>query len=382
MTTRILAASSIAATLLLATASIASAETLSVSCSGVPGTGSIAWTASSNGGVEPVSFLWGNGSTSTNQTVSYSPGLQTISIQGTDASSTVATSNCSATVPTPLLQPSIGSFVATPSNISLGGTSVLSWTVTNASSTSLNQGIGVVSSTSITVSPSFTKTYTLSAINPNNTVTSSVTVTVGTSTSGTGSGGGVQEKIKSLLQQIALLQSQLAQLIASRYGGTVDNPPFIPPGQISKIACIELGRNLRHGDHGDDVRKLQVMLQSDPSTGFTAEPTGFFGPITKKAMMKFQIKHGIVSSEIETDGSAGPLTRGFFNRSCGKGLIKHGGNWLNASSSKLHDDDDDDSATSSSSRGKSDENKGKGKGKNASSTDEDSSESDDDGDDD
>src|SRR3989344_9409463 len=240
MKLKLLAASTAAASLLLGSMSIASADALSVSCSGTPNATSITWTAASTGGVAPVVFLWGNGSTATAQTVSYAPGLQTITIQGTDASSTVASSNCSATVATPLLQPSIISFTSTPANIFLGGNSVLSWTVTNASSTSLNHGIGAVSSTSMTVSPSVTTTYTLSAINPNSTVTANATVAVGTSTPGTGGTGGtgVQSRINALLQQIASLQLQLAQLIAGRFGGTLDNPPFIPPGQIGKIACI------------------------------------------------------------------------------------------------------------------------------------------------
>ena len=339
--------------------SIASAEALLVSCSGVPNSTSITWTAASTGGVAPVAFLWGNGSTSTVQTVSYAPGLQTITIQGTDASSTVANSNCSATVLTPLLQPSITSFTTTPANIFLGGSSVLSWAVTNASSTSLNQGIGVVSSSSITVSPSVTTTYTLSAINPNSTVTANATVSVGSTTPGTG-GTGVQARINALLQQIAALQLQLAQLIAGRFGGTLENPPFIPPGQIGKIACIELGRNLHHGDRGDDVMKLQVMLKGDSENGFNVEPTGVFGPITMRAMMKFQMRMHIASAS-STDGSVGPLTRGFFNRACGKGLIKHGSNGNQNVSSTTDDDDndDDDNATSSDQRGN---NSGKGKG--------------------
>ena len=363
MKMKLLAASTAAASLLLGSMSIASAEALSVSCSGVSNTTSITWTATSTGGVAPVAFLWGNGSTAAVQTVSYAPGPHTITIRGTDASSTpeVDDSDCTATVPTPLLQPSISSFTATPSSILPGGSSVLSWTVTNASSTSLNQGLGAVSSTSITVSPSVTTTYTLSAVNPNSTVTANATISVGTSTPGTG-GTGVQGRINELLRQIAALQLQLAQLIAGRFGGTLDNPPFIPPGQIGKIACIELGRNLRHGDRGDDVMKLQVMLRGDPANGFNVEPTGVFGPITMKAMMKFQIRMRIASS---TDGSVGPLTRGFFNRACGKGLMKQDDR-RNASSTNKHenDDDDDDNATSSNERGNSSNGKGRGNSQN------------------
>ncbi|MFZ2555985.1 MAG: peptidoglycan-binding protein, partial [Minisyncoccia bacterium] len=58
----------------------------------------ITWTASSASGVAPVVYLWGNGATTTAQTVSVTPGMHTISLQVTDASSTVATTTCSATV--------------------------------------------------------------------------------------------------------------------------------------------------------------------------------------------------------------------------------------------------------------------------------------------
>jgi len=174
----------------------------------------------------------------------------------------------------------------------------------------------------------------------------------------------VQDKIRLLLQQIATLQLQLAQLIAGRFGGTLDNPPFIPPGQIGKIACIELGRNLRHGDRGDDVMKLQVMLKGDSENGFNVEPTGVFGPITMKAMMKFQMRMRIASS---TDGSVGPLTRGFFNRACGKGLIKQDDRRDAPSTKDKHenndDNDDDDNATSSNKRG-NDNGKGRGNSDN------------------
>lgn len=74
---------------------------LTTSCVGVPATTNILWTASSAGGVAPIAFLWGNSSTSTIQSISVSPGTYNMTIQATDASSTVATSTCSATVNAP-----------------------------------------------------------------------------------------------------------------------------------------------------------------------------------------------------------------------------------------------------------------------------------------
>ncbi len=97
-------------------------------------------------------------------------------------------------------------------------------------------------------------------------------------------------------------------------------PGGMPPGQYGKMMCIKLTRDLKVGSQGDDVRKLQDLLAQDPSTGFTASSTGHFGPMTLKAMMKFQMNNAISS---QATGAVGPLTRGFFERACGKGLGDH-----------------------------------------------------------
>lgn len=77
--------------------------------------------------------------------------------------------------------PVISSFGAVPVNILSGGSSTLQWTVTRATSVSINQGIGSVAlSGSRTVSPAVTTTYTLTATNENGSVSRSVTVNVGT----------------------------------------------------------------------------------------------------------------------------------------------------------------------------------------------------------
>ena len=82
-------------------------------------------------------------------------------------------------VDSPPASPTIDSFSASPTTIISGNSSTLSWTTTNATSVSINQGIGGVSvdgSTSVT--PTTTTTYTLTATGPGGTVTSSVTITV------------------------------------------------------------------------------------------------------------------------------------------------------------------------------------------------------------
>ncbi len=104
---------------------------------------------------------------------------------------------------------------------------------------------------------------------------------------------------------------------STTWSGATSTPGTMSPGQYGKMMCIKLERNLGLGSEGDDVKKLQDLLKQDPSTGFTASSTGHFGPMTAKAMAFFQMHNGIASS---TTGAVGTLTRGFFDRACGKGL--------------------------------------------------------------
>ena len=83
-------------------------------------------------------------------------------VQATDSLGNVATSS-DQTFTTSNTQPAATcSISAAPSDITSGDTSVLSWTSSNATSASLNQGIGsVATSSSQNVTPTITTTYTL-----------------------------------------------------------------------------------------------------------------------------------------------------------------------------------------------------------------------------
>ena len=75
--------------------------------------------------------------------------------------------------------PAIASFTANPSTITPGQPTTLSWSVSGASSISLDNGVGDVSNlTSKTVSPTQTTTYTLTAANSAGSATARTTVTV------------------------------------------------------------------------------------------------------------------------------------------------------------------------------------------------------------
>jgi chitodextrinase len=80
--------------------------------------------------------------------------------------------------------PAIFSFSASPGSITSGQSSILSWTTSGAASLSINNGVGTVAGSSVSVSPTVTTTYTLTAANSYGSVTSNTTVTV---SSGSGS---------------------------------------------------------------------------------------------------------------------------------------------------------------------------------------------------
>jgi len=85
---------------------------------------------------------------------------------------------CSGPTPT---APIINSFLANPATITVGESSTLSWSITDATTVTIDQSIGSVALISTTtVSPTTTTTYTLTATNTAGSVTASVTVVVTT----------------------------------------------------------------------------------------------------------------------------------------------------------------------------------------------------------
>jgi hypothetical protein len=76
--------------------------------------------------------------------------------------------------------PAISSFSANPPGINAGQSATLNWNVANASSLSIDNGIGAVTGSSRTVNPTATTTYKLTATNGAGSVSASTTVTEAT----------------------------------------------------------------------------------------------------------------------------------------------------------------------------------------------------------
>jgi peptidoglycan-associated lipoprotein len=81
--------------------------------------------------------------------------------------------------PPPPAAPTIGAFAAEPSSIERGQSSTLNWTVTDATSISIDNAIGAVqAAASRRVFPGASTTYTLTATGPGGTKTATATVNV------------------------------------------------------------------------------------------------------------------------------------------------------------------------------------------------------------
>jgi hypothetical protein len=101
------------------------------------------------------------------------------------------------------------------------------------------------------------------------------------------------ELIQKLLAQIVILQAELNKLIAAKGGSTSTTP------------CT-FTRTLREGTQGTDVTCLQTYLKKKGH--FTGNATGFYGPLTKDAVYKWQKSVGIVP-EPTAIGMFGPRSQ-------------------------------------------------------------------------
>lgn len=119
----------------------------------------------------------------------------------------------------------------------------------------------------------------------------------------------IQAQIKELLAKVEGLTAQLNALRSGNTGTDIWKP--IHPFPTPRI-CALLNRNLVQGAEGDDVRALQEFLQEEKI--FTGNATGYFGPITARAVASWQAREGVSSV-----GAFGPVSRERLKIKCGGG---------------------------------------------------------------
>jgi len=115
----------------------------------------------------------------------------------------------------------------------------------------------------------------------------------------------LQQQIQDLLRQLQILQAQVAAFqgefgVSAQATSTASASEAVPP---------ELTRSLSRGSSGDDVRKLQEFLAKDKDVYPDGLVTGYFGPLTEKAVKKWQEKQGI-----DPVGVVGPKTLAALNQ--------------------------------------------------------------------
>jgi predicted secreted Zn-dependent protease len=126
------------------------------------GSGTLSWNVS---GATSVTIDQGVG------TVSATSGTQTVNPTATTVYTLTATNNdgnktATCTLTVDKLYPTINYFLSNPTAIQLGNSSALTWSVQNADTVVIDQGVGSVAATgSRQVSPTATTTYTLTATN-------------------------------------------------------------------------------------------------------------------------------------------------------------------------------------------------------------------------
>lgn len=81
--------------------------------------------------------------------------------------------------------------------------------------------------------------------------------------------------------------------------------------QSTSASCPALNKTLKKGSSGADVTNLQQFLAQDASVYPEGLITGTYGPLTEKAVQRFQVKNNIVSSgtaDTTGYGAVGPRT--------------------------------------------------------------------------
>ncbi len=113
------------------------------------------------------------------------------------------------------------------------------------------------------------------------------------------------EQITALLAQLQELQKQLSVL----------------QGQVQEV----LKAGIVEGTSDDDVKKIQELLSTDPAIYPEGKVTGFFGPLTREALKRFQVRHELEVTGVLDENTRKLMEEYLAERSSGKippGLLR------------------------------------------------------------
>ncbi len=105
----------------------------------------------------------------------------------------------------------------------------------------------------------------------------------------------LEAQVQQLTQQIAQLQAQLADM--QKTNATLQS-------NVTQLQqTLQLSTPLHRGMRGEDVKRLQEILATDPTLYSKDYVTSYYGPLTEKAVTNFQKHFGI-----DQVGVVGPIT--------------------------------------------------------------------------
>ena len=107
----------------------------------------------------------------------------------------------------------------------------------------------------------------------------------------------LQKRLNDLKVLVATLASQKKLAVPAPAA-----PAVAQPSPVAQAVSPVFNGNFGLGARGNDVNRLQQLLGVDP--------TGYYGNLTRQAVLKFQLENGVVKSEADQGaGRIGPATR-------------------------------------------------------------------------
>ncbi len=125
-----------------------------------------------------------------------------------------------------------------------------------------------------------------------------------------------RNKASGMINEKGYLGPITRQFINSSTSATVSKP--LHP-QIQNSTPAIFTASLYEGLQSEDVRRLQTLLATRPKIYPDGLITGYFGPLTEKAVQTFQLSYGVVASSFDPGfGYVGPKTRAKLEEIFGK----------------------------------------------------------------